>query len=237
MKTVGLLGGMSWESTLTYYKVINETVNAKLGGLHSAKVLLHSVDFDEIERCQSAGQWDRIASILTAAAGQLEAGGADFIVLCSNTAHRVAPEIRESVRIPLLHIAEVTARRLKEAGITTAGLLGTRYTMTQPFYRDVLARAGIQVLLPGAAETETVDKIIFDELCSGLVLPASKQAVLRSIGHLRSCGAQCVVLGCTELGLLVGPDDVDIPVFDTALIHAGEAALLSLGLVPEEGSF
>ena len=237
MKTVGLLGGMSWESTLTYYKVINETVNAKLGGLHSAKVLLHSVDFDEIERLQSAGQWDRIASILTAAAGQLEAGGADFIVLCSNTAHRVAPEIRESVRIPLLHIAEVTARRLKEAGITTAGLLGTRYTMTQPFYRDVLARAGIQVLIPGAAETETVDKIIFDELCSGLVLPASKQAVLRSIGHLRSCGAQCVVLGCTELGLLVGPDDVDIPVFDTALIHAGEAALLSLGLVPEEGSF
>ena len=237
MKTVGLLGGMSWESTLTYYKVINETVNAKLGGLHSAKVLLHSVDFDEIERCQSAGQWDRIASILTAAAGQLEAGGADFIVLCSNTAHRVAPEIRESVRIPLLHIAEVTARRLKEAGITTAGLLGTRYTMTQPFYRDVLARAGIQVLVPGAEETETVDKIIFDELCSGLVLPASKQAVLRSIGHLRSCGAQCVVLGCTELGLLVGPDDVDIPVFDTALIHAGEAALLSLGLVPEEGSF
>ena len=237
MKTVGLLGGMSWESTLTYYKVINETVNAKLGGLHSAKILLHSVDFDEIERLQSAGQWDRIASILTAAAGQLEAGGADFIVLCSNTAHRVAPEIRESVRIPLLHIAEVTARRLKEAGITTAGLLGTRYTMTQPFYRDVLARAGIQVLVPGAAETETVDKIIFDELCSGLVLPASKQAVLRSIGHLRSCGAQCVVLGCTELGLLVGPDDVDIPVFDTALIHAGEAALLSLGLVPEEGSF
>ena len=228
MKTIGLIGGMSWESTVTYYQVINETIREKLGGLHSAKLLMYSVDFDEIERCQSSGDWDRSADILADAAKRLERAGADFIVICTNTMHKVAPEVRASVTIPLLHIAEVTARKLKEAGITTVGLLGTCYTMTQPFYRDVLTQAGIDVLVPEGESIRTVNDIIFNELCVGIVRDSSKETLLSAIHQLQSRGAQGVILGCTELGLSVGEEDVDLPLFDTALIHAREAALEAL---------
>ncbi len=228
MKTIGLIGGMSWESTVTYYRIINETVKEKLGGLHSAKILMYSVDFDEIERCQSSSDWKRSADILSDAARRLEAAGADFIVICTNTMHKVAPEVRDSVSIPLLHIAEVTARKLKEAGISTVGLLGTCYTMTQEFYVDVLKDAGIDVLIPEGDDIQLVNDIIFDELCVGTIRENSKKHLLRIIEGLRSRGAQGVILGCTELGLLVSPVDVDLPVFDTAIIHAGEAALEAL---------
>ena len=225
MKTIGLIGGMSWESTVTYYQVINETIMEALGGFHSAKILLYSVDFDEIERCQSSGDWKRSAELLADAARRLERAGADFIVICTNTMHKVAPEVRGSVSIPLLHIAEVTARKLKEAGITTVGLLGTRYTMTQPFYIDVLTQAGINVLVPESESIQTVNDIIFNELCVGIVRDSSKEMLLSAIRQLQNRGAQGVILGCTELGLLVGDEDVELPVFDTALIHAREAAL------------
>ena len=228
MKTIGLIGGMSWESTVTYYQVINETMKEKLGGLHSAKILMYSVDFDEIESCQSSGDWKRSADILSDAARRLERAGADFIAICTNTMHKVAPEVRESVSIPLLHIAEVTARKLKEAGITTVGLLGTRYTMTQPFYIGVLAQAGIDVLVPEGEAIHTVNDIIFNELCVGIIRDSSKEALLAVIRQLQSRGAEGVILGCTELGLLVGKEDVELPVFDTALIHAREAALEAL---------
>ena len=228
MKTIGLIGGMSWESTVTYYQVINETIKEELGGLHSAKILMYSVDFDEIERCQSSGDWKRSADILADAAKRLECAGADFIVICTNTMHKVAPEVRESISIPLLHIAEVTARKLKEAGVTTVGLLGTCYTMTQPFYIDVLTRTGINVLVPEGETIQTVNDIIFNELCVGIVRDSSKEMLLSAIRQLQNRGAQGVILGCTELGLLVGDEDVELPVFDTALIHAREAALEAL---------
>lgn len=228
MKTIGLIGGMSWESTVTYYQVINETVKAELGGLHSAKILMYSVDFDEIERCQSTGDWKRSGRILMDAAKNLEKAGADFIVICTNTMHKVAPEVRESVSIPLLHIAEVTVRKLKEAGIATVGLLGTGYTMTQPFYMDVLTENGISVLVPEGEMIRSVNAIIFNELCVGIVRDASRETLLTAIHQLQRRGAQGIILGCTELGLLVGENDVDLPVFDTALIHAREAALEAL---------
>ena len=228
MKTIGLIGGMSWESTVTYYQVINETIREELGGLHSAKILMYSVDFDEIDKCQSSGDWKRSADILSDAAMRLECAGADFIVICTNTMHKVAPEVRESVSIPLVHIAEVTARKLKDAGIATVGLLGTRYTMTQPFYIDVLTENGIRVLVPEGEAIQTVNDIIFDELCVGIVKDSSKEMLLSAIRQLQSSGAQGVILGCTELGLLIGEKDVELPVFDTALIHAREAALEAL---------
>lgn len=225
MKTIGLIGGMSWESTVTYYQVINEMVRKELGGLHSAKLLMYSVDFDEIEKCQSSGDWKRSADILADAARRLENAGADFIVICTNTMHKIAPEVQQSVSIPLLHIAEVTARKLKEAGIKTVGLLGTCYTMTQPFYINVLTESGITVLVPEGEMIQTVNDIIFNELCVGNVRDASRETLLTVIRHLQDRGAEGVILGCTELGLLVGEKDLELPVFDTALIHAQEAAL------------
>ncbi|MBQ3404076.1 MAG: aspartate/glutamate racemase family protein [Oscillospiraceae bacterium] len=228
MKTIGLLGGMSWESTVTYYQVINETVKNALGGLHSAKILLYSVEFDEIERCQSSGRWDKSAEILSDAAKRLETAGADFIVICTNTMHKVAPEIEDSISVPLLHIAQVTAKRLKAAGISTVGLLGSKYTMTQDFYVDVLVREGIEVLVPEGDEIDRVNSIIFDELCVGVISGESRQVLLDAIDRLSARGAQGVILGCTELGLLVKSGDTELPVFDTALIHAEEAALEAL---------
>ncbi len=228
MKTIGLLGGMSWESTVTYYKVINETVKEKLGGLHSAKILLYSVDFDEIERCQSSGRWDLAAEILSDAARRLQEAGADFIVICTNTMHKSAPEIREKISVPLLHIAEVTARRLKNAGIGAVGLLGTKYTMTETFYKDVLEQCGIRVLIPEGEEIDTVNSVIFDELCLGILREESAEALRRAARSLEERGARGIILGCTELGLLVRREDLDVPVFDTALIHAEEAALAAL---------
>ncbi len=228
MKTIGLLGGMSWESTLEYYRIINETVNGELGGLHSAKILLYSVDFDEIERYQSSGQWERAAAVLSDAAGRLEAAGADFLVICTNTLHKLAPEISAALSIPLLHIAVVTAAKLKEAGVGTVGLLGTSYTMMQRFYTEVLEREGIRVLLPDTEEIESLDAIIFRELCRGIVRDGSRKIVRSIMDRLQSRGAQGVVLGCTELGMLVGQKDAKIPVFDTTALHAREAAQRAL---------
>lgn len=224
MKTIGLLGGMSWESTVTYYQIINETVKKELGGLNSAKILMYSVNFEEIERYQASGDWDKSAAVLSDAAQRLERAGADFIVICTNTMHKVAPEIKKHISIPLLHIAEVTADKLKAHKIETVGLLGTKYTMTQEFYKDVLVDAGIKVLTPDGTAIETINSIIFNELCLGTIRESSKRVFLRAIDWLKSRGAQGVILGCTEIGLLIQSGDVDIPVFDTALIHAKEAA-------------
>lgn len=225
MKTIGLLGGMSWESTVTYYQIINTVVRERLGGLHSAKCVLYSVDFDEIEACQSSGDWARSAEILSAAARALERAGADFIVLCTNTMHKVAPEISARCGVPVLHIAEVTARALKARGVETAALLGTRYTMELDFYQKVLTDAGVRVLIPGEADRVLVNDVIFRELCLGVVSPASRAKFLRIIDSLGAAGAQGVILGCTEIGLLVGQENTTVPLFDTTLLHARQAAL------------
>lgn len=228
MKTIGLIGGMSWESTVTYYQIINEAVKNALGGLHSAKILLYSVDFQEIEACQSSGDWEKSARILSDAARKLERGGADFILICTNTMHKVAPEIARSVGIPIVHIADATADALRARNVTRAALLGTRYTMTQDFYRRKLEAAGIEVLVPGAEDVEKVDDVIFHELCLGVISKASKEALLRIIDDLAARGAQGVILGCTEIGLLIGQADTELPVFDTTQIHARRAAELAL---------
>ena len=230
MKTIGLIGGMSWESTVTYYKVINETVKEKLGGLHSAKCLLYSVDFEEIEACQAQGQWEESGIILTQAAQALERAGADFLVICTNTMHKVAPQIQRDVSIPLLHIAKATARQLHRQGITRVGLLGTRYTMEQDFYKEVLRQEGIQVLIPGEKDRNLVNDVIYYQLCLGIISPQSRREYLRIIGELAEQGAQGVILGCTEIGLLVSQENTSVPLFDTTLIHGRQAALFAMGM-------
>ena len=228
MKTIGLIGGMSWESTVTYYQVINETIQKELGGLHSARCILYSVDFDEIEKYQARGEWDKSAEVLAAAARALERAGADFIVICTNTMHKVAPEISKAVAIPLLHIADMTALELKKAHINTVGLLGTKYTMQQDFYRSVLKDNGIEVIVPHDTEIEIVNNVIYNELCLGNIVAQSKAAYLNIIADLFKRGAQGVILGCTEIGLLVQQSDTAVPLFDTTLIHAQYAASKSL---------
>ena len=228
MKTIGLIGGMSWESTVTYYQIINETIREELGGLHSARILMYSVDFAEIERSMSAGDWDRCAAILADAAKRLEAAGADFILICTNTLHKVAPEVSKQLSVPLLHIAEAAAAKLTEAGISTVGLLGTGFTMTQTFYSDVLAKHGIRVIIPEGGDIRRVNDIIFDELCVGISKEESRKAFSRIMADLRARGAQGIVLGCTELGLLIRPEDSGLPLFDTAVIHARAAACAAL---------
>ena len=203
MKTIGLLGGMSWESTLTYYQIINMVTAQTLGGLHSARCLLYSVDFDEIERCQQAGDWDRSARILADAAQALERGGADFLVICTNTMHKVAPQISAAVGIPLMHIADVTARQLHMAGVQRVGLLGTRYTMEEDFYTGRLEANGLQVLVPEADDRAEINRVIFEELCRGVIKDSSRETFLRAIRDLAARGAQGVILGCTEIGMLV----------------------------------
>lgn len=230
MKTIGLIGGMSWESTVTYYKVINETVKEKLGGLHSAKCLLYSVDFEEIEACQAQGQWDESGIILTQAAQALERAGADFLVICTNTMHKVAPQIQRDVSIPLLHIAKATAQQLHRQGITRVGLLGTRYTMEQDFYKEVLRQEGIQVLIPEEKDRNLVNDVIYHQLCLGIISPQSRKEYLRIIGELAEQGAQGVILGCTEIGLLVSQENTSVPLFDTTLIHGRQAALFAMGM-------
>ena len=196
MKTIGLLGGMSWESTVPYYRIINEEIRSALGGLHSAKVLLYSVDFQEIEACQAAGDWDRSAALLSDAAAGLERAGADFLVLCTNTMHRVAPQIAGRVGIPLLHIADTVTAALQAEGISRAALLGTKYTMGQAFYREKLTQAGIEVLVPEGKDAELVNRVIYDELCLGILSEESKRSYLRMIVQLTEHGAQVIVLGC-----------------------------------------
>ena len=229
MKTIGLIGGMSWESTVPYYRIINETVKEKLGGLHSAKLVLVSVDFHEIERMQTAGDWMAAGEAMADAASRLQAAGADFIVLCTNTMHKVADAIERAVRIPLLHIADPTAAAIKTAGHTTVGLLGTRFTMEQAFYRDRLAQQhGLTVIAPDETDRDIVHRIIYEELCLGKVLDASRNEYRRIMAKLVESGAQAIILGCTEISLLVGGQDATVPLFDTTRLHAEGAAAASL---------
>ncbi len=228
MKTIGLLGGMSWESTVSYYQIINRVVKQRLGGFHSAKCLLFSVDFAAIETCQAEGRWDDAAAILADGARSLERGGADFLLICTNTMHKVAPQVAAAVGIPLLHLAEVTADELLRRGMTRAALLGTRYTMEEDFYSGVLQRRGIEVLTPDAEERRMINDVIFKELCMGRIEDASRQKFLTVIDGLRRQGAQGIVLGCTEIGLLVRPQDTDAPMLDTTLLHATAAAEMAL---------
>ncbi len=228
MKTIGLIGGMSWESTVTYYQIVNEVVKEKLGGLHSAKVLLYSVNFAEIEAYQANGQWDESAEVLAQAAENLEKAGADFILICTNTMHKVAPQVQSRIHVPLVHIAEATADALKEHNISRVGLLGTKYTMTQEFYKNKLIEAGIDVVIPEGDDINVVDDIIYNELCLGNVLPESKEKYLHIIHNLKQRGAQGIILGCTEIGLLIQQKDTNLPVFDTTQIHATKAALMAI---------
>jgi aspartate racemase len=231
LQTIGMIGGMSWESTVPYYRLVNETVRERLGGLHSARVILFSVDFDEVERLQRAGLWDDAGELLAGAARALQAAGADFLVLCTNTMHRVAGAIEAAVRIPLLHIADPTAAAIRRAGIRTVGLLGTRFTMEQDFYSGRLReRHGLAVLVPDAAEREAVHRVIYAELCVGRIETASREAYRRVMAGLAARGAQGIILGCTEISLLVDASDTPVPLFDTTALHARAAAECALGL-------
>ena len=230
MKTIGLIGGMSWESTLSYYKVINEGVKKSLGGLHSAKVALYSVDFAEIEKLQHQGEWDKTAEILSAAARSVEAGGADFFLICTNTMHKVAEAVEKSVAIPLVHIADATGELLVKDGIKRVGLLGTRFTMEQAFYKNRLSdKFGIDVIIPNEAEREIVHQVIYTELCLGQINNASCNQYLKIISSLHNQGAEAVILGCTEIALLVQQTQTAIPLYDTTEIHARKAVQLAIG--------
>jgi len=225
MKTIGLLGGMSWESSLEYYRVINQMVKERLGGLHSAKCLLYSVDFQEIETLQHQGLWDEAGRLLGKAAVSLQKGGADFLLICTNTMHKVAPDVQKQISIPLLHIADPTAKSVLSQGIRKIGLLGTWFTMQEDFYKGKLVQDhGLEVLTPGDADMDMVHHVIFEELCLGLVQDSSREKYMAVIKRLEAAGAEGVILGCTEIGLLIKQSDSTIPLFDTTLIHA-EAAV------------
>jgi len=229
VKTIGLIGGMSWESSIEYYRIINETVKTKLGGLHSAKSIMVSVDFAEIEILQHQGKWVEAAQMLIEAAKNIETGGADFIVLCTNTMHKVSNEIQVNVKIPLLHIADATAQRVKDAGIQKIGLLGTRFTMEEDFYKGRLSQKyGLSVIVPNAQEREIVHRVIYDELVIGDIRQHSKEQYLGIIEQMVNQGAQGVILGCTEIGLLIHQQDCQVPLFDTTRIHAEAAVAYAL---------
>ena len=224
MKTIGLLGGMSWESTVTYYRMINEGVKAHLGGLHSAQIAMVSVDFDPIEKLQHAGDWDGTASILADAGRRVEAAGADALLICTNTMHRIAPQVEAAISIPLLHIADATAEVLVAQHVSRVGLLGTAFTMEQDFYKGRLTgNYGLEVVVPGEQERQTVHDVIYQELCLGKVETQSKQRYLEIIQDLANRGAEAVILGCTEIGLLVQQADTTVPLLDTTAIHAQRA--------------
>lgn len=228
MRRIGLIGGMSWESSAEYYRLVNELVRDRLGGLHSAECLLYSVDFAEIEVMQVEGRWDDAAARLSEAALVLEAAGAEFVVLCTNTMHKVADAIEASVSVPLLHLADTTAAAVRAAGLTRIGLLGTAFTMEQDFYRDRLASHGLDVLVPGAEDRALVHRVIYDELCLGVVEEESRAGYQAVIRRLVERGAAGVVLGCTEIELLIGQEHVDVPVFPTTRLHAQAAVDLAL---------
>jgi aspartate racemase len=229
MRTIGLIGGMSWESSAEYYRIVNEAVRGRLGGLHSAQVLLYSVDFAKIEELQHAREWEQAADILVDAAQRLERGGADFLVLCTNTMHKVADRITDAVALPFVHIADPTAEQIKAAGFTAIGLLGTAFTMEQEFYRGRLTgQHGLAVLIPDEADREVVHRVIYDELCLGIVRDESREAYRQIMARLVAQGAQAIILGCTEIMLLVGGGDATVPLFDTTRIHAETAAALAL---------
>ncbi|WP_460460340.1 aspartate/glutamate racemase family protein [Angustibacter peucedani] len=228
MRTIGMLGGMSWQSTVQYYRLANELVAQRLGGLHSAKVLLHSVDFAEVEQLQTAGRWEDAAVLLADAARGLEAAGADLVLICTNTMHRVADQVQAALDVPLLHLGDVVAEAVTSSGLRTIGLLGTAFTMEQPFYRDRLARHGLAVLVPDDDDRALVHRVIYDELCQGVVSESSREAFRRVIVRLVDAGAEGVVLGCTEIELLVGADDSPVPVFPTTQLHVEAAVDLAL---------
>ncbi len=228
--TIGLIGGMSWESTASYYRAINQEVNTALGGLHSAKIAMVSVDFAEIEQLQHAGDWDKTADILSAAARSLEAAGADFFLICTNTMHKVAKQVEAAVNIPLLHIADATGKQLVKDGITKVGLLGTRFTMEQDFYKNrLIEHFGIDVITPTPLERQLVHQVIYDELCLGHILDNSKNQYVDIIKRLSKQGAEGIILGCTEIALLVKPEHTQITLYDTTSIHAKAAVKLALG--------
>jgi aspartate racemase len=229
MKTIGLLGGMSWESTALCYQWINEGVKARLGGLHSAKIAMVSLDFQEIEALQQGTQWERAGEILAEAARKIEAAGADFLLICTNTMHKIAPEIERAIHIPLLHIADATARRVKKEGLNTVGLLGTNFTMVEDFYRGRLrSQHGLEVIVPSETDRQLVHRVIYEELCLGVVKAESRTTYLRIMEKMRSEGAEGIILGCTEIVMLVTQEDTDIPLFDTTSIHAEEAVAMAL---------
>lgn len=229
MQTIGLLGGMSWESTLEYYRLINQGVKEKLGGLHSAPIVMVSVDFDPIEKLQHKGDWEGTADILSRAARDIEAAEADFFLICTNTMHKVAPQVQSRVNIPLVHIADATAQVIRQKGMKTVGLLGTAFTMEQDFYKGRLENSfGLKVLTPPKADRQIVHNVIYQELCLGQIKENSREKYLRIIDDLADQGAEAVILGCTEIGLLVGAEDTAVPLLDTTAIHAARAVSLAL---------
>ncbi|PES25973.1 aspartate racemase [Bacillus anthracis] len=229
MKTIGLIGGMSWESTTEYYRIINEEIKSRLGGLHSAKCLINSVDFEEIEGFQSSGDWDSAGEILGNAAYSLQSAGADFIIICTNTMHKVVEKIKENIHIPVLHIADATAKEMKRKGIQTVGLLGTKYTMELDFYKSRIEENHIKVTVPSKTDRDKINEVIYTELCLGKIVSQSREYYKRVIEELvQEGGAQGIILGCTEIGLLVKQEDVSIPIFDTTHIHAVEAVNFAL---------
>jgi len=229
MKTIGMLGGMSWESSIEYYRIINETVKEKLGGLHSAKSLMVSVDFAEIEALQHAGKWDEATQAMIEAARHVETGGADLLIICTNTMHKMADEVEAAIGIPLLHIADATAEAIKAQGLSKIGLLGTKFTMEEEFYRGRLVeKHGLEVLIPETEEREIVHRVIYDELVLGQIKSESREAYKNIIEKLIAAGAQGIILGCTEIGLLVKDEDSRVPLFDTTYIHAVAAVEMAL---------
>ena len=229
MKTIGLIGGMSWESTAVYYRLLNEGVKEHLGGLHSAEIVMVSVDFEPIEKLQHAADWAGAARVLIEAARRVEAGGADFLLICANTMHRLADDVADAVGIPLLHIADATADAVRAEGLKRVGLLGTRFTIEEDFYKGRLTEQhGLEVMVPDERDREIVHRIIYDELCLGEIRDASRQAFIRIIEGLTTRGTQGIILGCTEIPLLVGDDDVWVQLFDTTAIHAQKAVALAL---------
>ena len=230
MKTIGMIGGMSWESSIEYYRIINQTVREKLGGLHSAKSIMVSVEFAEIEALQHQDRWDELAAIMIDAARSLERGGADFGIICTNTMHKLYDEVQHHIKIPMLNIADATAENIKAEGIGKIALLGTRFTMEEDFYKGRLVdRFGLDVVIPAEDEMEIVHRVIYDELCAGIINPNSKQKYAAIIKRLITAGARGIILGCTEIGLLVKPEDSSVPLFDTTEIHAKAAVRDALG--------
>ncbi|MFW6113553.1 MAG: aspartate/glutamate racemase family protein [Actinomycetota bacterium] len=229
MKVTGMIGGMSWESSAEYYRIMNQTVSDRLGGLHSARIVMYSVDFEEIEKLQHLEEWGELTSVMIDAARRVERGGADILLICTNTMHKMAGEVEKSIGIPLLHIADAAARKIKDQGLEKVGLLGTSFTMEQDFYKGRLKEEhGIEVLVPGDENRELVHRVIYEELCRGVIDPSSKENFKRVIGSLISRGAQGVILGCTEIPMLVKDEDVTVPVFDTTEIHARAAVDFAL---------
>jgi len=229
MKTIGLIGGMSWESSIEYYRIINETVHTKLGGLHSAKSIMYSVDFEEIEALQHQSRWEEATELMIAAARSVETGGADFVLICTNTMHKMADDVQKHIGIPLLHIADSTAEKIKYQGIKKVGLLGTKFTMEEDFYKGRLAeKHGLQVLIPDEGDRKEVHRVIYDELCLGEIKHSSKEQYMKIMENLVTNGAEGIILGCTEISLLVGKEDCRVSLFDTTKIHAEAAVQYAL---------